>query len=86
MFKALLSFILVFSIWISTLHHHSDEKPHYDCPICLFQLNNSSEEIQNFQVIFFIKKSPLPKPEKTYEIIITVKTNHFYQRAPPLII
>ena len=86
-FKKLFLVVLLFvSTILSATHHHSDLKPHYDCPVCVFQINSNSGE-PDFNPI----KLVLPE-EKPFEVPINCKnpsktiTFKANQRAPPVII
>ncbi|WP_457638852.1 hypothetical protein [Persephonella sp.] len=83
MVRLAVAFLLVLSIWVSTTHHHEDGRSHLDCPICVFQLNNSSEDIKWNPVVFHIPEDKVPKsfsPVKSFQKIFI---KHFFQRAPP---
>ncbi|WP_457642323.1 hypothetical protein [Persephonella sp.] len=81
--KVFLVFILFVSLGVSTIHHHNDGKPHFDCPVCIFQINNLSEDINNISFFSFCEKYPQGKPEKniTFRSYNPIKIHN--QRAPP---
>ena len=84
--KIFLISLFLFSTILSATHHHSDLKPHYDCPVCVFQINETAEE-PDFNPV----KLVIPE-EKPFEVLINYKnpskTISFKanQRAPPVII
>lgn len=84
--KLFLVVLLFISTILSATHHHSDLKPHYDCPVCVFQINETAEE-PDFNPV----KLVIPE-EKPFEVLINYKnpskTISFKanQRAPPVII
>ncbi|HIE60039.1 MAG TPA: hypothetical protein EYH43_06250 [Persephonella sp.] len=82
--KLLLIGLFFFSVVLSSTHHHYDLKPHYDCPICVFQINDNSEE-PNCNLIKLIIPEEIPfsfpiNYKNPYKILLS-KAN---QRAPPV--
>lgn len=81
--KLFLIGLFFFSVVLSSMHHHYDLKPHYDCPICFFQINDNSEEPDyNLIKIIIPEEAPFSFPlnyKNTYKTP-SFKAN---QRAPP---
>ncbi len=84
--KLILIGLFIFSTILSATHHHSDLKPHYDCPVCVFQINETAEEPDFNPVKLVIpeeKPFEVPINYKNPSKTIAFKAN---QRAPPVII
>ncbi len=82
--KLFLVVLLFISTILSATHHHSDLKPHYDCPVCVFQINNNAEEPDLNPVKLFLpeeKPFEVPINYKNPSKVISFKAN---QRAPPI--
>jgi len=41
--KIVILILLTISVGYSAVHHHQDGRIHYDCPVCIFQINNLSD-------------------------------------------
>ncbi|WP_096999759.1 hypothetical protein [Persephonella hydrogeniphila] len=82
MFKILLSIILALSIGVSTVHHHKDGRIHLDCPVCVFQINNHSDN-SDISINLPVIENPPVIPDKKENKNSYKKIRHYQQRAPP---
>jgi hypothetical protein len=82
MLKIIFSLILALSIGISTTHHHEDGRVHLDCPVCIFQINDHSENPDISILLPEIEYFPVAPPRKESKISFE-KTRYYNQRAPP---
>ncbi|MCX7760775.1 MAG: hypothetical protein N2Z81_06255 [Hydrogenothermaceae bacterium] len=55
LFNFLISFYLVFTNFVVTTHNHSDGEIHPDCQVCVFQLNQQSEDPSDLGFYYEIK-------------------------------
>ena len=79
----LLSFLLILSIGITSFHHHSDGTQHSDCPICVFQINDVSDDVKlnNFELSYL--EFPKDRPQKSLSSFVILLIKSEKARSPP---
>lgn len=82
--KFFLISLFIFSIILSATHHHSDLKVHYDCPICVFQINDNSEKPDPNPAKLVVPEEIPFKFPINYKNPLKTFTFRANQRAPPV--
>ncbi|WP_201327439.1 hypothetical protein [Thermotomaculum hydrothermale] len=77
-------FFITFSIFSLVLgvHHHSDNRPHPECSLCVLQHDFSSTASLDLPLNLFFDKIFIPFPEIIYSVYI-VKLIKPSGRCPP---